>query len=156
MPIYFTKQGYENHLKRISELENRLKYLQSGVQDALEVGGNLWHDNFSYENLVRDIEMADKRLNEAYSISNEAEVVSYPTSVDSVVLGCKVTILLGNEEKTYDIVSFGEEDILKNKINYTSPLVQQMFGKKIGDIIQKTIKGKKEDIEILDLKPLNN
>lgn len=154
MPIYFTKKGYENHLKRISELKHELKKLESRVSHTFDVGGGSWHDNADHEHQLRDISLVGTRLKEAYSIYNKAEVISYPTSVDKVVLGCEVKLLLKNEEKIYKIVAYGEEDIPNNKITYIAPLAQIIFDKKKGDMIKGKIGGKEEEIEILDIKPL--
>jgi transcription elongation GreA/GreB family factor len=156
MPTYFTKEGYNNHLKLISSLEDKLKYLQSRIQNAFEVGGGSWHDNADYEHLIEDIRLANSRLNEAYSVLNDVEIISYPSSIDRVVLGCEVKLLLDGDEKTYKIVAYGESDLSQNKITYTAPIAQMILDKKVGDVIKRIIGNKEEEIEILDIQPYDS
>jgi len=154
MVKYFTREGFEAHQQRIKNLEKELSEFESRVQHNIEVGGDQWHDNSGYEYLVQQIDVANRRLCDAYNEVKSIEIIEYPKTIDRVVCGCKVHFLMDGHEKKFDIVTYGEADAENNKILYECPIAEAMMGRKVGEHFNSTINGTKKEIRILDIQPL--
>ncbi len=89
--VYFSREGIEKFLDQIRNIEGQMREIQSKIDEYAKTGGNLWHDNFAYENARRDLMMLNDRLGQFYSIRSNAEVVTYPKHIEHVQLGCKAT-----------------------------------------------------------------
>lgn len=153
--FYFTKIGLSNHRIHIQNLENRLKGIQARQGEICGGETDTWHDNAAYDQLVIELRGADKLLSDAYVLLNQVEIVSYPTNVESIVLGTKVLLEINGKEKEYSIVGYGESDIKQNKILYEAPLALALLGKEEGDTYIVKINGKEKEIEILEINPLD-
>lgn len=156
MPKYFSSCGLIKYQKKIKKLEEELTNLESQVQNTIEVGGNQWHDNASYELLVQDIAVVNRRLEDAYRDIQGARIIEYPTSVESVVCGCEVDFLFDGHQDSFKIVAYGDGDIDNNKIVYEAQIAKVMIGKRKRDKFEAEINDQRKNIEILDIKPLNN
>lgn len=99
MVKYYTPKGLRNKQEKIGELEKELKKLQSRVQYNLEVGGDQWHDNSGYEDLVQQIRVVDKRLSEAYEEINNVKLIEYPENPKKISCGTRVTYEMDGKEK---------------------------------------------------------
>lgn len=151
--VLFTKKGFEKFKKAISSLEDKVRSIQASTQETLELGGNLWHDNASYEHLKEDLAVADRRLKEAYQIYNKSTIVEYPSRVDNVCYGSEVKVVVDGEEKTYQIVGY-YDDASENMMFYGAPLSQAFILHKPGDEYDANVNGLKRHIRILDVKPI--
>ncbi|GAK59296.1 transcription elongation factor greA [Candidatus Vecturithrix granuli] len=78
----FTLGGYIKFKKQAVEFERKLKILQSQTAETAEIGGDLWHDNFSYEQLQIQIRAMDTRLAESQKILNNARIIFSPESYE--------------------------------------------------------------------------
>lgn len=151
---YFTRKGLESHIKKISDLEQILKRLGNEVEAATNCGSDTWHDNAAYDQVVIDIRGADNRLKEAYNVLNHAKVIEYPRKADSVSIGTRVKLIIDGQDKSYEIVGYGESDPSNGKILYCSPLALVLKGHHVGDIYTKKINGIEKEIEINEISPL--
>lgn len=146
---YLTKQGFRRLQERIKTLEAELSRLQSQVADAAEIGGNQWHDNASYEQLVIDIRGVDHQLSEAHRILNRAMIVDASGETDKVLVGTIVKLLLDGTEETWRIAGYGESDPDQNILAYNTPLAHLIMGKRAGEIIRGVIAGRTVEIKII-------
>ena len=151
----FTRESLDKYISDTIILESKLRELQSQTQEACEVGGNVWHDNASYEDLKNQISGLDWQIKERYVIINEAEVVEYPKKVDRVCLGSNVTYLQNGEKREIQIVAFGEENPREGRVNYQSPLARALIGKNCGEIIELQLREGPKSLEILAIQPIN-
>ncbi|MFH0978221.1 MAG: GreA/GreB family elongation factor [Candidatus Woesearchaeota archaeon] len=152
MIVYFTKESYERMVQELNNLEEKTKKLYNLVNETC--GGD-WHDNANYDNLMRDIGLSDSRIRERRNQLAQAKIISYPTSVDSVVLGTKVNITKDGSPDTICIVAEGDTDITAKKIRYDAPLASRLLGSKVGDSYTAKIGNKDVRIEILDVQPID-
>ncbi len=153
--FYVTKHGYSRLLQKIDDLENRLKRTQSSVGEAADIGGNQWHDNSSYEQLVIDIRGQNKRLIDAHSVQNNCIVVEPHSNIEKAVIGTMLEILVNDVDKEkWGIVGYDESDLERNFIAYNTPLAKLLCGmkkdeEKIGSIAGRKVKVKIISIEII-------
>ncbi len=149
--LYFTRQGLAKLQKETEELEARLKELQAQTAHVAEVGGDLWHDNASYDLLVIDIRGMDRRVSDAHQQLSQAVLIEPPTDFDRVAVGTRVRIMQDQEEMTLEIVGFGESDPDHDKLAYNTPLALAIMGKQKGEVISRTGAGKRIEIRILEI-----
>ena len=153
--FYVTRHGYNQLVKKIAALETRLKQTQLGVGEAADVGGNQWHDNASYEQLVIDIRGQDKRLVDVHNVLNNSTVVDQPSSTDKVVIGTIARILVdGVTKESWGIVGYDESNLDRNLIAYNTPLAKLLcgmkcMGERVGTITDRKVKVKIVSIEIM-------
>lgn len=151
---FVTRHGYKILADRVRRLEEKLRTLQSEVGEQADTGGNQWHDNAGYEQLVIDIRGVDRQLRDAYNDLRGVEVIDYPESPDSVCIGCRIEIELNGQSETWEIVGFGETDADNNRIAYNTPLAQAVLNLKVGDSTQAQIGRRMATIQVLAINPI--
>ena len=149
--IYFTKAGFEKFRLETVAIENRLKEAQSRMQSEAELGGDLWHDNSAYDQLVIDIRGLDRSLSLNRQILDLAAIVEPPTHFTRVAMGLSARILRDGTETNYSIVGYGESDPDRNALAYNTPLAMLFIGKVVGEVVKGQIGGKETTIEILEI-----
>ncbi|OGX07179.1 MAG: hypothetical protein A2Z88_01985 [Omnitrophica WOR_2 bacterium GWA2_47_8] len=148
---YFTARGLDAYRARIQELEIRLREVQAYSADAADVGGNQYHDNASYENLVIQLRGLDNQVNEGHRILNSAKVIEAPKDISSVTIGCCVKYTMNGVSRSCVVVGFGESDPLRGLLAYDTPIGQLLIGLKVGEIHEGSMQGRQVEIEIVDI-----
>lgn len=149
--FYFTAEGLKKYQKRIEDLEAKLRALQSQTAEIAEVGGNQYHDNASYEQLVIQIRGIDAQLSEGHKILNNIWVVDKPNNAQRVCIGCLAQIEQNGEKKEIQIMGYGESDPKNGKISYNAPLAKSIIGAEIGEVREITIGGRLVNLEIFNI-----
>lgn len=152
--IIVTKEGYNRLLQRKIELFEQLKEIQGKKGEAAEVGGNVWHDNFSFEELCRQEMMLNKRIADLSEQINHAKMVESPTSDEFLQIGHIAVLLLDDEEeRQYEIAGFGENDLNANppRVEYLAPIVRNFVGKEIDATANVKIGGKTRRITLVEI-----
>ncbi len=149
--FYFTRRGLERLHEEIKELEEKIQELQAQTAHAAEVGGDQWHDNAAYEQLLVDLRVMDIRLQDAHRTLNRAVPIDPPTEFDRVTIGVRVRMLKDGDEGTWDIVGFGESDPDLKLLAYNTPLASLIIGKQEGEVVRGTIADRETKIEILEI-----
>ena len=152
--IKITKEGLKKLLAKKEKLFKELKKIQGKKGEAAEIGGNAWHDNFSFEELERQERMLNKRIADISDIINRAELVEPPLNNEFLQIG-HIAILEFNDgsEKKFEIVGFGETDLEASppKIEYLAPLVRNLLGAEIGTTVKANIGGKMKNITLVNI-----
>jgi hypothetical protein len=78
--IYLAMQGLAVLNVKKVDLSRQLKDVQSQKGEAVEVGGNIWHGNFSFEELNRQELMLNNRIGEVAAQILKAEIVGQPSN----------------------------------------------------------------------------
>ncbi|PIR98849.1 transcription elongation factor GreA [Candidatus Collierbacteria bacterium CG10_big_fil_rev_8_21_14_0_10_44_9] len=93
-------------------------------------------ENAEYHAAKEELVFIEGRIEELEDIVLRAQVVGNKKSNGVIDIGCKVTVMVGGKEHTYEIVGQWEADPLKKKISHTSPLGQALVGKKKGEAVE--------------------
>ncbi len=152
--IKVTREGQAKLILRKKELFNQLKIIQGKKGEAAEVGGNQWHDNFSFEDLCRQEIMLNKRISDISCQISTAELVGEPFGYETLQIGhIAIFEIDGNKERKYKIAGFGESDLktIPQKIEYLAPIIQGFIGKEIGTSVKVSIGGKIKEITLIDI-----
>src|SRR5258708_6166435 len=106
---------------------NKLKTTQGQKGEAAEVGGNQWHDNFAFEQLMRDEQMINTQIAELNEkIGQMAIVEAAPEDTDKLRIGHLVVLNVDDETKEYLVGGFedSEPEATPPVISYLAPLIR--------------------------------
>jgi transcription elongation factor GreA len=127
-------------------MSSRLGYLA-------EVGGDQYHDNFSYEQQTMELRMLTGKFNEDKRILEKAFIINGKSIKDpnTVFIGSNITAKLDNKIELWQIVGYGESDPKNYKLAYNTPLGIAFMGKHRGDTFNYKIGSRTVIISIIDI-----
>ena len=142
--IYLTKEGYEEQLKKYTELKEAERKNIVALQDARSQGD--LSENADYDAARNQQAIIAAALKETENILNNYVLIQEDEKTN---LGKYITVrfLDDNEEETYLLVGTIEADPLANKISNLSPLGKAILHAKQGS----TVRVKTEDDEQFDV-----
>ena len=153
-------QEYLISKTKLKELENELDYLKSVkrqemaavIKEALSHGD--LSENSEYDEAKNAQAIMEARIVELEKMLQNSKVIDEESiSTDHVSIGCTVEVYFveDDESETYDIVSSGEADALKNKISDESPLGSSLIGHKVGDTVIAQTPGGGLELKIVSI-----
>jgi transcription elongation factor GreA len=157
MPVekcYFSREGLEYYQGVIQELKARA--IASGKEVGEAAGdGCDWHDNFAYEEGLRQLEKDSTRLRDLQDVLRRAEIIKVVEQSVRVSIGSTVVIEVGDEleEREITIGAWGESSPKDGLVSYSAPLAKSVIGKQEGDDGILNISGKKQDVFISEIHP---
>ena len=152
--VKVTRNGYNKLVLRKKEFFDQLKKVQGKKGEAAEVGGNVWHDNFAFEELGRQEMMLNKKIADVSLQINSAEIVQHPVNDQLLQIGhIAVFEFDDGEERKYEIAGFGESDLSINppKVEYLAPIVKKFIGTEINTSVKVEIGGKIRGITLIEI-----
>ena len=152
--VKVTRNGYNKLVLRKKEFFDQLKKVQGKKGEAAEVGGNVWHDNFAFEELGRQEMMLNKKIADVSLQINSAEIVQHPVNDQLLQIGhIAVFEFDDGEERKYEIAGFGESDLSINppKVEYLAPVVKKFIGTEINTSFKVEIGGKIRGITLIEI-----
>lgn len=152
--IKITRNGYNKLILKRQEFFDQLKKVQGKKGEAAEVGGNVWHDNFAFEELGRQEMMLNKKIADVSIQINCAEIIQYPANDQLLQIGHIAVLEFDDgEERKYEIAGFGESDLSVNppKVEYLAPIVKKFIGAEINTSAKVEIGGKMREITLIEI-----
>lgn len=137
---HYSQRGYDNDLRQLHDLEQRIRELSMRTAGAASDAGNTTHDNAAYEQLTEEIRLATARSRSVADRLRNAQIVMYPRDPRIVSLGSEVEIDIDGKPHTYRIVGYGESDG-EVSILYRAPLAQAVIGKSPGETGMLIVEG---------------
>ncbi len=137
--------------REIEQLETRLRQKQAQSGETADTGGNQWHDNAGYDNLVIEIRGLNKQLEDLHEARNHATVVSLPASNEKIVLGTDIVLERLGETERWSIVGFDRGDFDKGLLAYNTPLARQIIGMRAGEARNVKIGGGTVPVKIVSI-----
>lgn len=149
--LYFTKKGLEKILNQKTELFKKLREVQSKKGEAAEIGGNQWHDNFSFEELARQEFMLTsqiREINEKVAKIVIVDEVSKDTS--RLQIGHIATLDIDGKHKILKIGGYEDTEQNANPpiIAYNAPLIRPFIGKEVEYTISLNLGGKTKTVTL--------
>lgn len=136
MDYIITNTGFRKLKEEIEKVKKELREISLSKGEAAETGGNVWHDNFAFEQLVQREMMFSKRLAELQERLSKARIVDdkeIGSQID-VRLGSKVVIKFEDgRQKEFTISDPEITDPSKGLISYQSPIGKALLGAKEGE-----------------------
>ena len=151
--LYFTRRGYQLLEARIARLEQHLKEMYAPLAYLAEVGGDQYHDNFSYEQQMRDIQLLNDEMRRLKGFLPRAVIVEQsPAKPQEVSIGTTVEIEINTEKATWEIVGFEESDPQTGRLAYNTPLGSALMRLAIGETTMVKLNGQEKEITILSIR----
>lgn len=148
--MFLTKQALEKLKKKLKGLKEKRKEIAKRLQKVTSFGDIT--DNAAFDETKEAQAFLEGEILELENLIRTAKVIKPGSKKEKVVIGSKVLLEGGGEEKEFQITSSIEADPLKGKISAVSPLGKALLGKKKGaKVTIKTPQGKIE-YKILKLK----
>lgn len=147
-----TPAGMRRLRERLAALEAKLLSISRQKGEAAQVGGNVWHDNFSFEQLQREEAMILRQIEEARHVLADARVVEPPVDAPDVRLGSRVLIVLdGGREQVATIGGYGDTDPAAGIISCVSPVGRCLLGAVEGEERTFQVNGRARRVAVLKL-----
>ncbi|MBI3888601.1 hypothetical protein HY311_02310 [Candidatus Nomurabacteria bacterium] len=153
--LYFTRSGADRITRQKQELFDKLKSKQGQKGEAAEIGGNQWHDNFSFEQLCREEQMLNAQIAEINAKMAEMMVVDEaPTDTTELRIGHIAVLDVDGEAKVYQVGGFedSEANVDPPVISYLAPLIRPFIGREQGHTTRLQIAGKTKQVTLDDIR----
>ncbi len=132
--ILVNEEGLKRLVAKIKELEEKLAQVSSGKAEAAETGGNMWHDNFAFEQIEREQRALTKQLSDARDTLRRAVVISDQRQItEKIDIGSVVDLDINGEHMTIRVGDYTEADPANNVVSYRSPLGDAILHASIGE-----------------------
>lgn len=159
MEIYVDKEGYEEYYRELERLKNlSLSIASSGTQEYESAVGDGWHDNFAFEESMRESNKIAMRINKMLEEEQKLKVVERKEANNNLIdigdiLLIKV-IYSEDDIEEYTIKLTGKYLPNTNnkikEISLNSPIGRSIYLKDISDNnIYYYVKDKKINIKII-------
>lgn len=157
--IFLSQEGYEQYCDEIKKLEKkRLDFNCSAGESIKDAIGDGWHDNFAFEEAMRESRLIDSSLVKLLKEKNNIKIINNDNIANNCIkIGDTVKIAficLNGEKEIEEFVLTGkytpnEKDNIQ-EITLNSPLGRAIFKAKIGSIISYEVNKIVYKVEILE------
>lgn len=153
--VYVTRKGMDLLDHRLSEAIAKLKHTQSQKAEAADIGGDNWHDNFAFEDLVRQETMFNRQISDIRTIQDQLVLVPMPRDARQVQIGHIVTI--EDEDggvREFRVGGYGETDLHSTPptLEYGAPIISPFMGMEVGTEAYVQIKGKRTSVLLTNIR----
>jgi len=134
MSQYLTKEGLEKIKKELDYLKNvKRKEIAKLIQQAASFGD--LKENFAYHQAKDEQAILEARILKLEETLKNSKIIERKNN-GRVGIGSIVTVVLGKEKQTFEIVGREEANPLEGRISIESPLGKAILGKKSGDSVE--------------------
>jgi transcription elongation factor GreA len=163
MRVPIRKPGKYTHLKpdhnftadKFDELKDKLEYLKTAQPTAIKEVRRLaelgdFSENAAYQIAKGRLRGINDQIFELQEKIKKAKIIK-PESTDQVRLGCKVTVQINNQQKTFTILGSAEANPGKGIISHNSPIGSALMGKKPSDNVKIKLTDRELDCKIIKI-----
>ena len=160
MEILLDKNGYNEFMKELDKLkELLLKNATDGSESFRNDPGNSWHDNFMFEESMRNEQKISKQINDMLEESKKIKVIKETKTENNIVKIndiVEVEFIYPNGNKEVDTLKItgnykSNMDSLVLEVTINSPIGQAIYHKKIQDECSYYVNGQKIMIKIIKI-----
>jgi len=165
MQVPIRKPGRFTHLKpdpniteeKYNELNNKLERLKkfsrptaaAEVRRLAEMGD--FSENAAYQIAKGRLRGINQRILDIEDHLKNAVIIKLAKNINTIRLGCKVTVEANNKIKTYLILGSAETNPAEGIISHNSPIGSALIGKKTGDIVKVKLNDKEAEYKIIKI-----
>jgi transcription elongation factor GreA len=153
MAKYLTKFGLAAIRDKIALLERKRQQALEAAGEAAQNDPNSYHDNFEYEEGMRQQELFSQQLRGLYHLLEGAAVAPQPAGNERVAIGHRIVVRRGEEsEEAYVLCGEGEGALLENSCSASSPLGKVLLGMTRGETRTVTLPDRSFPVQVLDIR----
>jgi transcription elongation GreA/GreB family factor len=147
MAKYLTRFGMTAIREKIARLEGKRDQALQSAGEAAQNDPNSYHDNFEYEENMRQQEMFSRRIRGLWETMQGATPAPDPADDDRVAIGHYVTVQHRDDgddgdEEHYVLCGEGEGGLFENACSISSPVGQLLLGMAKGESKSATVAGR--------------
>ncbi|MFA6027781.1 MAG: GreA/GreB family elongation factor [Patescibacteria group bacterium] len=146
-----TEEKFEALKNKLDRLKNYSRPQAAKLVMEHAANGD-FSENAEYQISKGRLRGINKTIEELEYQINHAQIIQSPKNIDTVQIGHTVTILANGKEQTFQILGPSETKPLAGIISYKSPLGAALLGKKVNDVAELIIAGKKTNFKIINIK----
>ena len=136
--LKLTMAGVEELKQKLELKQEKLRELGHYKSQAAENEGNVWHDNFAFEQTEIQERALNYEINKLQHQIATAEIIEEDFNEDESIIkvGSKIKVYMqysnGYSEEDTFILTGGQGKINENKISLNSPIGKCVLGKTVG------------------------
>ena len=161
--IYLDSDGYQQILKEIKDLNDRLAANGKEKGEAYSGAvGDGWHDNFAFDQANMEERMIVGQLRERYAMLENAVIVEKQQNENLIDINDVVVVNMIFGPDDYEEFKFklvgaltGNNSELQ-EISINSPLGKSVYRKEIGEKVSYKVENRDFNVEILSKNPEKN
>lgn len=132
--VLVTRRGLLLLQAKLARAQEDLRSTQGQKGEAAEVGGNVWHDNFSFEELERRERHINWTITQIMHTLRSARVVEPPANAAVVMIGHRVKVSFEDgSERWIPVGGHAESDPASGVVAYDTPLGGALLGATVGE-----------------------
>lgn len=157
--LILTEEGYQQYINEINKLKEKLNYNAGEGSEAIRNAvGDGWHDNFAFEDSVREEKKISFAIQEMLYNLNNIEIIKENKKINKNVININDIIELKltypNKETEIGIFKLTGNYITKladefQEITINSPLGKAIYHQRIGSSVSYNIDGHKIEVTII-------
>jgi transcription elongation GreA/GreB family factor len=152
--MLMTTKGIEGLKRKIAQLDAERDRALAQAGESAQNDPNQYHDNFEYEEGMRQHGMLTQRVAELLAILREATPAETPTSAETIQLGHVATIRFADDGEIAEflICGDGEAPLFENVCSVASGLGQALVGMRVGEKKAYGVQRSEIEIEVLGIR----
>lgn len=151
-----SRATFDRLSNELAEAEEKVRNAGISIGDA--AGGKRdWHDNFAYEQAVRESHLNQANLLKLKQQLQFHAIIEPNQRTETISIGNTVKVLFQDEVDHEEYTILGEYDSGTNPswISYTSPLGSALLGKSAGDVAEYNVNKNTLKVAIEEVLPGN-
>lgn len=151
---YLTKFGVAAIRSKIAELEGKREQALAGAGEAARNDTNSYHDNFEYEEGMRQQEMFSQQLRNFWNLLEGAVVAPEPANADRVSLGHYVVVQRQDDrnQEAYVLCGDGEGALFENGCSISSPMGRTLLGMAKGETKTLQLGSRGVEVRVVEIR----
>jgi transcription elongation GreA/GreB family factor len=152
--MLMTTKGIAGLRKKIQKLDADRDRALAQAGESAQNDTNQYHDNFEYEEGMRQHGMLTQRVADLLAILRNATPAATPLQTETICLGhvARVRFVDDGEVSELLICGDGEATLFENACSVTSELGQTLQGMRIGQQRAYHVRGRSIEVEVLDIR----
>lgn len=155
--IHLTPGGHSRLRARIDDTRARYMAVAGESEAAQDVESSVWHDNFDYEEIQRQMHQLSRRVRDLELMCISAHVMPLrppDEPAQQVRLGCVVTLLdEGGRETRWLLSGFDDGDVDRRRLAYNAPMGRALLGRRVGDVVAFGAADRCIEAEVVAIRP---
>ena len=149
--IQLTQKGFDDlKIEHEDLLKNKKPKAIERLSKARSMGD--LSENSEYTAAKEELAFVEGRVREIEEILENANIVENNQAGDQVQVGSTVTVEVGGNTESFQIVGEFEADPMNKKLSQNSPIGMALINKKIGDLVEVNIPAGKIQYKIIEIK----
>ena len=154
MAKYITKYGMTAIREKIAQFSLKREEALARAGQAAQNDSNAYHDNFEYEEGMRQQELFSQQLRNLWKLLEGAMIATEPADNRRVAVGHFVVVRSSdaNEDEGYFLCGDGEGALFENACSASSPIGQALLGLAKGQSATVAVGNRSFSVEVLDIR----